>query len=131
MNGLGCLVVVGEVVIDRLDQFGHTAEDTPTNALVGEIAKEALDHVGPRCTGRGEAHVEAGVLLQPGLHVGVLVGGVIISGQMQFLAGGRLIVNQPQELRPFLWVCCFIQLPMTVPLRVFRAANKVVVPWCL
>jgi hypothetical protein len=100
MNGLGCLLG-GEVVSDRLDQFGHSAEDTPPQALVGAIAQEALDHGGPRCTSRREGHGEAGVLLPPRLHVGVLGGGVVIRDQVQFLAGGRRIVNQPQELQPF------------------------------
>ena len=59
-------------------------------------------------------HVEAGLLRQPGLDLGVLVGAVVIDDQVQLQILGHLLVDLPQEaqelLVPVLWlalgVCC-------------------------
>ena len=50
-------------------------------------AEPDLDQVEPRSGGCGEVDVDPRVRRQPGLHVGVFVGGVVVHDQMQFLVG--------------------------------------------
>ena len=45
-------VVVVDIVQNGNDEFLYVAEDATTNALIGEIAEEALHHIEPRTTGR-------------------------------------------------------------------------------
>ena len=82
-----------EVVLDRGDQVGDAVEDAAAERLVGELAEPALDQVQPRRRGRGEVQVEPRVLGQPGLDVGVLVGGVVVQDQVDLQALGDLAVD--------------------------------------
>ena len=45
-------------------------------------------------------HVEAGILGQPGLNVGMFVGGVVVGDQVQWLVLGGLSVDPAQERQP-------------------------------
>jgi hypothetical protein len=47
------------------DQLLRVAKDPASDALVGEITKEALHHIEPRGAGRREVHVDARVTRQP------------------------------------------------------------------
>lgn len=47
-------------------------------------------------------HVEAFVLLKPGLHFRVFVCGVIVDGQMQLNVIGRLAIDFFEKFQPFL-----------------------------
>ena len=44
MNGLGVGVVMGDVFIDGSHEFGHAFEHPPAQAVLGDVAEEALDH---------------------------------------------------------------------------------------
>lgn len=66
--------------------------------LVGDVAKEPLDYVQPRCAGRGEVHDQARVPRQPLLNIGVAVYGVVIHDQMQAQMLGSATVDEAQEL---------------------------------
>ena len=68
---LGVDVVMGDVKIDGQFQLCHAGEAVAPDAVVGDVAEEALGHVEPRCAGRGEVHDEARVSGQPLLHVGM------------------------------------------------------------
>jgi len=46
--------------------------------------------------------VEARMLLQPRLHLGMLVGGIVVGDQVHSQALGRLGIDPAQELEPFL-----------------------------
>ena len=132
MKGLGLALWCGDVQVDGQLQFGHAGEAVALDAVLGDVAEEALDHVQPRGAGGREVHDEARMLGQPGLHVGVGVRGVVVHDQMQLQVLGRLAVDQPQELQPLL-----VPVPRLgtwrsrVPSSVFSAANSVVVPWRL
>lgn len=51
------------------------------------IPKKISGHVEPGAAGWGEVHGDARVLGQPGCHVGVGVGSVVVTDDMQLLAG--------------------------------------------
>ena len=72
-EGLGVSVVLSDVSFNGLDQFGDISKATASDLFLRDVSKEALDHVEPGSTGRSEMNVEAGMLLQPGLHRGMLV----------------------------------------------------------
>ena len=98
VTGLGCPdegsgvgVVHGDVFVDGGFEFSDAGEAAATDALVGDVAEEAFDHVQPRRAGGGEVHVKAPVLGEPRLHLGVFVGRVVIRDQVQIES---------------LWVCC-------------------------
>ena len=67
---------------DRVLQLGDGGEDAALQALAGQGREEALDSIEPG--GRGGRKVEdpARVVGQPGLHLGVLVGAVVVQDGM-------------------------------------------------
>ena len=65
---LGVSVVLRDVSFNGLDQLVHISEATASDLLLRDVSKEALDHVEPGSAGRSEMNMEAGMLLQPGLH---------------------------------------------------------------
>ena len=73
-------------------------EAVAPDALVGDVVEEALDHVQPRCAGRGEVHDEARMPVQPLVHVGMAVCGVVVDDQMQAQMPGRAALDELQEL---------------------------------
>src|ERR1700750_588848 len=77
------IVVFIEIVDDGLFQLVDAAEDAATNALSGDLGKEALDHVEPRARSRREVQVKARMLLEPAFDRGSLVSGVIVDDEMQ------------------------------------------------
>ena len=54
----GVLVVVGNIVLDRLDQFGDAAKTAPPDPFGRDVAEPPLDHVQPGGARRGEVKVE-------------------------------------------------------------------------
>jgi class 3 adenylate cyclase len=94
-------VVMGDIQIDGQLQLGHAGEAVAPDALIGDVAEEALDHVQPRCARRSEVHDEARVPRQPLLNLGVAVRGVVVHDQMQRQMLGRAAIDEPQELEPF------------------------------
>ena len=65
------------------DQLRYSGKYAPAQALTGQVAEEAFNHIEPGGGGGREMDVEAGVFLQPLLDLGMLVGGVIVTDQMQ------------------------------------------------
>ena len=90
------------VVLDRLFQLLHAAEDSVANTVAGNVAEPTFDDVQPRAAGRGKVHVKPLVTLQPVLNFGVLVRGIVVDDQMQIQFWRRFRINLLQELNPFL-----------------------------
>ena len=65
---LGVDVVLRDVSFNGFDQLVDISEATASDLLLRDVSKEALDHVEPGSTGGSEMNMEAGMLLQPGLH---------------------------------------------------------------
>ena len=105
-EGNRVLIVDGEIVVDRLRQFGDTFEDAAADAFSGDLGEEALDQVEPGSRGRREMDVEARVFLQPPFNLRRLVDGVsrivlvntsvLIANDSGGFPGGRLLSrNRP------------------------------------
>ena len=67
-EGLGVGVVLSDVSFNGFDQLIDTGKASASDLFLSDVSEEALDHVEPRSTGRSEMNMEAGMLLQPGLH---------------------------------------------------------------
>ena len=68
-------------------------------------------------------HVEAGMPPQPRLHLGMVVGSIVVGDQVHSQTFGCLGIDPTQELEPFL-----VEWPITQPVTTSRTVNKVVVP---
>ena len=71
-----------QVLLDSRVQLGDALEHTAANAVLGNQAEKAFDLMDPRGGGRGEVHVKARMPFEPGLNLGVLVGGVAVGDQV-------------------------------------------------
>ena len=69
--------------IDLLDEVMHAGEGAPANGALGDETEPAFHLVEPRGVGGGVVHVIAGPLRQPGAHLGMFVGGVVIDDQVK------------------------------------------------
>ena len=70
----------------------------------------------------------AALRLEPTLNLCALMGAIVIHDQVDFLIGRELslqVVKKPDEFTAALTV---LAGPITLPLRILKAANKVVVP---
>src|ERR1019366_6621229 len=83
-----------DVGFEGLDRLVVAAAD----GLVGDEAEPAFDLVDPAGAGGGEVHVEAGVLDQPGVDRGRLVGAVVVADQVHVQVVGDFVVDLGQEL---------------------------------
>src|SRR6266446_1911528 len=101
-EGLGMVVVFGEVAVDGDLQVGHTPEDAASDALAGDLGEEAFDEIQPRRRGGREMQTEPGVLREPPLHVRMLVGGVVVDHQMQIEIRRGPLVDHGQKPDEFL-----------------------------
>ena len=93
--------MVFDVLLNGLNQFRHVSEHSAADPFGSEFAEETFDHIEPRAARGREMQVEPRMPLEPPLHLGVLVGGIIVGDEMQGLVLWRLVINQPQELQPF------------------------------
>jgi hypothetical protein len=70
--------------------------------VLGNQAEKAFDLIDPRGEGRGEVHVKARMPFEPGLNLGVLVGGVVVGDQVHGEVLRCLSIDAAQEFEPFL-----------------------------
>ena len=95
------LVIAGRHVRrDGSRQLRHATEASGPDALLRDVGEETLHEVHPGTRGGGEMHVEPGAPLQPCLHLGLLVRGVIVCNQMDIQVLGRLAVELLEEAQP-------------------------------
>jgi hypothetical protein len=60
-------------------QLLDAAKDAAAQSIFGQVAEEAFDPVQPRAAGRREMHVKAGMAVEPALHPGMFVSGVVVT----------------------------------------------------
>ena len=109
-----------------------TLLNTPrADAVLGDQAEEALDLVEPGSRGRGEVHMEARMALQPGLDLGMLVGGVVVGDQVHVEVLRRLGIDPAQELEPFLMAMARHALADHLAGGDVERGEQGVVPWRL
>ena len=139
--GEGLWVVVGlvEEAVDGDLEVDNGAEDAAFQAPLRELREEALDGIEPGAGGRHEVEGEALVAAEPGAHLGMLVGGVVVEDHMDALAGRDIGLDGVEEADELLVAVALhaapddlalehVQRPMTLPSSTLRAANRVVVP---
>lgn len=84
---LAAVVVGVDVLADGVGEVGDRGEGAAAYGLAGDDAEEDLDQVEPGSRGRGEVQGDPGVLGEPCLHAGVLVGGVVVGDHVQLHPG--------------------------------------------
>jgi hypothetical protein len=76
-EGFGVLVVMIDVVFNRVDRFDHVAKNSTTYAIRGKVAKKSFDHVQPGSAGGLEVNVESRMAFSPALDVEMFVGRIV------------------------------------------------------
>jgi hypothetical protein len=76
---------------------GTLGEAAASDVLVGEFAEPTLDQFEPARRGGCEVQVEPGVLGQPCLDLGVLVGVVVVQDKVDLQRLGHVPVDGAQE----------------------------------
>lgn len=115
-EGLGLLIVPLDVELDFVDQLLHIVKDATADAVLGQVAEEALDHVQPGTTVWGEVDTEPSMTFEPALHLGVFVCGVVVDDQVDLPIVGCGEIDRIQEPEPFL---------MSVPVVAHREDRSV------
>ncbi len=128
---LGVGVVVGDELIDTLDELIDAGERASTDCLVSEGGKEAFELIESGAVGRDEMHVPAGWTGQPGLDLGVTVRGVVVDDAMNVQFDGYGLVDLTQERQELLMSVPRIARRLHRPVGTLSAANSAVVPWRL
>lgn len=72
-------------------------EGVATNTLVGKLPEPTLHQVQPGTESGGKVQLQPGMLLEPGSHPGMLVGAVIVHGQMEIEPRWGLSIDLLQE----------------------------------
>ena len=100
---------MGEMEFDFAYELANTGETAFANGG-GELRKEPLDHVEPRTGGRGEVHVEARVLVQPGFVLGMFVGGIVVGDNVNSEVRRCCPMNLFEEAQPFDNGCAWLRV---------------------
>src|SRR4051812_28357746 len=101
-EGLGVMVGLGEIAVDGGLEVDDRAEDAAFQAPLGEGGEEGLDRVEPRAGGGREVEGEAGMAGEPGEHLRLLVGGVVVEDDVDDLAGWDLCLDGVEEANELL-----------------------------
>lgn len=97
---LRLLIPQGEIVLKGLNELANTGEASVSDRIPGNIGEEALDPVQPGTAGGREVNTEARVPLQPGLYVGVFVGGVIVDDRVESQVLRSFAIQLFEESQP-------------------------------
>ncbi len=89
--------MVSSIIMNGGGERRDTVKDTATQTLGGNVPEEALDHVQPGRRSGCEVNMEARVFLQPFFDLGVLVGCIVVTHQMQRLLPWRFPVDLLQD----------------------------------
>ena len=88
MEGFGIIVVLFDVAVDGGLEVNDRVEDAAFEAPAGERGEEALDGVDPGGRCRGEMKGPARMAGEPGQHLGMFVGGVVVGDGVDRLSAG-------------------------------------------
>ena len=86
-EGLGVPVGGGNVAGDRAFEVVDRAKDAPFEALPSELGEEAFHGIEPGAGGRREVERPSWMLCEPGQHLRMFVGGLIVEDGVDHLAG--------------------------------------------
>jgi len=93
VNGFGVLVSEINVVVNGLYEFSHAVNGQASDLPCGDLAEEPFDEIQSRGGGGEEVEVDATLAFQPVLHLGVLVGGVVVQDEVEFQVGVGLFLD--------------------------------------
>jgi hypothetical protein len=96
-EGLWIIICLGEEAIDGGLEIDDGAEDAAFQSTPGKLGKEALDGIEPGARGWREVEDEALVPVEPGADLRMLVGGVIVEDDVDYLAGRHLGFDRVQD----------------------------------
>ncbi len=130
-EGLRLGVMLQEVVVDRAFEIVDAAVAATSDALCLDLGEEALDQVHPGCAGGREMQLKARMFLQPGKHLGRLVGCVVVEHQMDVAGLFTARSMRRRKVRNSFARWRGMHSPMTRPDLTSSAAKSVVVPWRL
>ena len=85
------------------DEIAHSSKGAAPDGFVGELAEPALDQIQPRRAGGDEVEMEAVVLGEPSLDLGVGMGAVVVQNQMQFQVLWGACIGFETTARPSTW----------------------------
>ena len=127
-EGFGIGVCLGDEAVDGELQVNDGSEHASLEATARELGEEAFDRIEPGRKGRGEVGRPAGIPGQPLAYPRMLVGRIIVDDGVDYFPCRDLLLDRVEEANELLvtWRCML--RPMTVPSRMLRAANNVVVP---
>ena len=97
--------MVLDEAVDPSGQLGNGLEGAAPDGPLGDDAEPALDLVELGGVGRRVVDVVARPAVQPRLHLGVLVGGVVVHHQVHVEAFGDAAVDVAQEGEELLVPC--------------------------
>ncbi len=98
-------------LLDVLDQFAYRAKRTTADGALGNEPEPALDLVEPRTVRGREVQVVARAPGNPGAHLGVFMGGVVIEDQMHIEVFRHVAVHMIQERQKLLVPVARFALP--------------------
>jgi hypothetical protein len=76
-------------------------KDAAAHALPRHLGKEVLDRVEPGRRDRGKVKGPARMARQPGQHLGMFMGGIVVEYGVDHLAGGHLALVRIEEANKF------------------------------
>ena len=88
---------MGDEVVDLGDQVADRVERAAPDGRVGDGSEEALDQVEPGAVGGDEMELPARPGGEPGLDLGMLVGGVVVEDDVDGEVDRHRLVNGAQE----------------------------------
>jgi hypothetical protein len=86
-EGLGVPVGGGDVTGNRAFEVVDRAKDAPFEALPSELGEEAFHGIEPGAGGRREVERPSRMLGEPGQHLRMFMGGIVIEDGVDHLAG--------------------------------------------
>ena len=99
-----------DIAFDGGLQVDDGMKDATLEALSGQGGEETLDSIGPGAGGWREMKDPAGVSLEPGHDLGMLVRAVVVEDGMDYLARRHLTLDGIEETDEFL-VAMFLHTP--------------------
>ena len=123
-EGLGFVVVLGEIAVDGGLEVDDRAEHPTLEPSLGEGGEEVFDGVEPGAGSWREVEGPARMASEPSPDLRMLMGGVVIGDRVDGTVRSIALRKRMNSSCR----CRCMQRPMTVPSRTFSAANSVVVP---
>src|SRR5258705_6068895 len=84
-----------------LESF-DAGKDAAPGLILGPVAEEPFDHIEASAAGGREVEMKALVARRPAQNRRVFVGSIVVDDQVELFVGGRLAIDETQELQAFL-----------------------------